>query len=322
MHTDRTTSAGRLRRLAEEVAEEAPEVLRGHPDHGALLDELDYALRPPVHEQRVPSYGAVILPEVDPSGWGPSTGLRVTSRLVDDLVDDDTRRFADGLSSWAVRRSEAISELVVFDRAAGSERDLVVLAAATEATLVQRHPDGTVRVVGPFGVARWDGWGWHCEPPVERWISTMCACVDDQARSVVSQLLEFAVHDLGARGIGALLVHHAGDESSGDGHEERLPAPPPLRIDRPFDLAPLRHVLAQVDGAAVFDRFGTLRSLGVRLVPSASAEEEVDALRGTRHTAARRYSYDDPTATVIVVSEDGPVSVLRHGEVQGRSPTD
>ena len=37
---------------------------------------------------------------------------------------------------------------------------------------------------------------------------------------------------------------------------------------------------------------------------------------GTRHTSARRYSYDDPQATVIVVSEDGPVSVLRNGVVQ------
>jgi DNA integrity scanning protein DisA with diadenylate cyclase activity len=78
--------------------------------------------------------------------------------------------------------------------------------------------------------------------------------------------------------------------------------------------------LAQVDGAAVFDADGVLRQLGVRLVPSHAAEESVEALRGTRHTSGRRYSYDDPLATVIAVSEDGPVSVLRNGEVLGRSP--
>ena len=38
-----------------------------------------------------------------------------------------------------------------------------------------------------------------------------------------------------------------------------------------------------------------------------------------RHTAARRYSFDDPTATVIVVSEDGPVTVLRDGHILGAS---
>ena len=64
----------------------------------------------------------------------------------------------------------------------------------------------------------------------------------------------------------------------------------------------------------MFDADGVLRELGVRLVPSAAAEAEVDGYRGMRHTSARRYSYDDPTATVIVVSEDGPVSVLRAGQ--------
>ena len=80
-------------------------------------------------------------------------------------------------------------------------------------------------------------------------------------------------------------------------------------------LAPLRHALTQVDGAAVFDGAGVLRQLGVRLIPSSAAEAEVDPLGGTRHTSARRYSHDDPRATVVAVSEDGPVSVLRAGEL-------
>ena len=101
--------------------------------------------------------------------------------------------------------------------------------------------------------------------------------------------------------------------------ELRLPPPPPLDLRRPSDLAPLRHALAQIDGAAVVDHGGVLRELGVRLVPSPEAESVVDGLRGMRHTSGRRYSFDDPGATVIVVSEDGPVTVLRGGEVIGRS---
>ena len=102
--------------------------------------------------------------------------------------------------------------------------------------------------------------------------------------------------------------------------ERRLATPPPLRIDRPSDLGPLRHVLSQVDGAAVFDVSGTLRQLGVLLVPSPASEITVDAFRGTRHTSARRYSFDDPTSIVVVVSEQGPVTVLRAGQIIGRSP--
>jgi DNA integrity scanning protein DisA with diadenylate cyclase activity len=101
--------------------------------------------------------------------------------------------------------------------------------------------------------------------------------------------------------------------------EERLPTPPPLQIRRLAHLAPLRHALAQVDGAAIFNADGVLRQLGVRLVPSKAAEKTVEAFGGTRHTSARRYSHDDPLATVIAVSEDGPVSLLRKGAVLGRS---
>ena len=54
-------------------------------------------------------------------------------------------------------------------------------------------------------------------------------------------------------------------------------------------------------------------------MPSDAAEESVEAFRGTRHTSGRRYSFDDPAATVIVISEDGPVTVLRNGELIGRS---
>ncbi|MFN7151652.1 MAG: diadenylate cyclase, partial [Microthrixaceae bacterium] len=102
-------------------------------------------------------------------------------------------------------------------------------------------------------------------------------------------------------------------------YELRLPVPPQLQIGRPEDLAPLTHALSQIDGACVFDEQGTLRQLGVRLVPSPEAEMGVDGFRGMRHTAGRRYSYDDVKATVIVVSEDGPVTVLRNGELLGRT---
>ena len=67
---------------------------------------------------------------------------------------------------------------------------------------------------------------------------------------------------------------------------------------------------------------GVLQHLGVRLIPSASAEESVGALGGTRHTSARRYSADDPEAIVVAVSESGPVTIFRAGNIIGRSPID
>ena len=282
-----------------------------------LLEEIDRALRPDVHERRAASGGAIVEPMSDPTTWASRAQLELTHGPVDQPLAD-ARRFADGFSSWLVRSTDGTNEWMVFDRPAGSERDLVVLADVFDATIVQRHPTGSVRVVGRFGVLRWQGFAWHHEPPVHSWIDAVTASADLGDPEVVEALLEFAVHDLGSRGIGALLIYRP-DTEPGPPVEERLPTPPPLRVRRASHLAPLRHALAQVDGAAVFDANGVVRQLGVRLVPSSDAEESVEALGGTRHTSGRRYSYDDPAATIIAVSEDGPVSVLRNGAVLGRS---
>ena len=309
------STEGRLRRLAEELAEAG---LGLGEDAGLLIEEVDHALRPPVHERRVPSSGTILDPTTPSETWEAGTNLQITLTLVGRQPLDAARRFADGLSSWLVRRHDGPPTGLVFDRPAGSERDLGVIARTMGATLVQRHPNGSVRIVGPDGTFRWDGFTWHHEPPVERWIDTVRACRAPDDVRLVHTLLEFAVHDLGAEGIGALLVFRESDDE-GPLVEQRLPEPPPLRIDEPTHLAPLRHALAQVDGAAVFDHAGVLRQLGVRLIPSLAAEDIVDGFKGTRHTSGRRYSYDDPDALVIAVSEDGPVSVFHMGKILGRS---
>jgi hypothetical protein len=310
--------SGRLRRLAEDLEESGLRLEGTEAFREMLVEEVDHALRPAIHERRVASSGTILEPVSDPATWASGTQLTVSRAPLDQQPLSAARRFADGLSSWLLRRTDNRNEWMVFDRPAGSERDLVVLANVLQATIVQRHPAGLVRIVGRFGVLRWEGYSWHHEPPVSSWIDTITVCSAYGDPEVLEALLDFAVHDLGSMGIGSLLIYRP-DAEPGPPVEERLPTPPALQVRRPSHLAPLRHALAQVDGAAIFDAGGVLRRLGVRLVPSVAAEETVEALGGTRHTSGRRYSRDDPLATVIAVSEDGPVSVLRSGAVLGRS---
>jgi hypothetical protein len=311
----------RLSRLAEELAE------AGLPSSGSrllddvLVEEVDRALRPAVHERHVPSSGVILDPGSDPLAWTAETELEITSKQVGAQGLEAARPFVDGLSSWLLRRtSGGGDEWLLFDRPAGSERDLVVLADVMEATLVQRHPAGVVRIVGGFGVLRWEGLSWHHAPPVVSWLDAVEADGFKGDPKVVEALLRMAVHDLGSLGIGALLIYRP-VASPGPAVEELLPPPPPLRISAAAHLAPLRHALGQIDGAAMFDGEGVLRRLGARLVPSAEAELRVDAMGGTRHTSALRYSFDDPTAIVVIVSEDGPVSIARNGAVVDPAPS-
>jgi hypothetical protein len=318
VHGHRAPSPTRLRRLWEELCESGLELDDEAELTELLLTEVDHALRPTPFERRLPSTGTIIEPTADATGWSAGTDLEVTRRPLGDSPLSSARRFADGLSSWLIRRVDGDDEWAVFDRPAGSERDLVVLADALGGVVVQRHPVGVVRIVGPFGVLRSVGIGWHHEPPIADWFDILAACRLHGDRDTLERLLTFAVHDLGARGTGAILVYRP-DGAPGPAVELRLPTPPALRIADPAHLAPLRHALSQIDGAAFFDDGGVLRELGARLVPTADAESAVAGLGGMRHTSGRRYSYDDPFATVIVVSEDGPVTVLRSGQVVGSS---
>jgi hypothetical protein len=311
--------AGRRRRLLEELAESGFRLDGSDALRDLVVEEIDLALRPPVHERRVPSTGTIVQPTKDPTQWTSMTQLAIERTALAGQPLPAARRFADGLSSWLLRGLDRDDEWLVFDRPAGSERDLVVLAEAFGSTVVQRHPTGVVRIAGTFGVLRWNGYSWHHEPPVPSWLDMVSACPVQGDPQVLAALLEFAVHDLGAMGVGATLVYRSSGDP-GPWVEERLPTPPSLDILDAAHLAPLRHALTQIDGAAIFDAAGVLRRLGVRLVPSAEAEQTVDALGGTRHTSARRYSRDDPLAAVMVVSEDGPVTVFWNGKVLGRSP--
>ena len=153
--------SGRLRRLGEELAEAGFELDPLAEVDAILLAEVDYALRPRIHERRVPSVGAIVEPTAPAELWASATDLVITRRPVEAMPLSGARLFADGLSSWIIRRVTGDDEWAVFDRPAGSERDLVVLAESTGATLVQRHPNGQVRVVGAHGVLRWDGLTWH-----------------------------------------------------------------------------------------------------------------------------------------------------------------
>ncbi len=308
----------RLRRVAEDLVDAGFALDGERAVTELLLDEVRHALHPPVHERRVASMGSIINPTNDRATWTAVSDLEIVERPVGTQPLDWARRFADGLSSWLIRRPGVASSWAVFDRPAGSERDLGVLVEAFGGAVVQRHPKGTVRVANEQGVWRWERFDWHHEPHVDAWVDLFSACTHEEAAPVLRAMLEFAVHDLGSLGIGAILIHRAGREP-GPPVEARLPLPPALEITRPLTLAPLRHALAQVDGAAVFDASGTLRQLGVRLVPTVEAERSVPGLRGMRHTSSLRYSHDDPSATVIVVSEDGPVTVMRAGKVLGSS---
>ena len=307
---------GRLERLLAELSDEGVPAFEGAPDGLGALVELSYALRPHVHEGRVPTYGAIVV--ADPaSGDDPilPPGVDATLVPVGDLDIRFARRFADGTATFALRTEEGISHLVCFSRDMSAEYDLVGLQATIGGLVVQRHHAGQVRVFGPSGVVRWDGISWYHDPPLDAWLARLASAAPELPIVEMRSVLRFAVHELGGRRIGSTLIWRPLDGDLPSGRTERLVHNVPvLRLGRPGEAAAIANALAQTDGAAIFAGDGSLLSIGVRLAPSSTAEATIDAMSGMRHTSAKRYSFDDRDCVVIAVSDAGPVTIMFAGE--------
>ena len=314
---DEAVLPGRLDRLLSELRDERVPALDGAPAGLGALVELSYALRPHVHEGRVPTYGAIVTDEpllADHPVLSSDAGATLIP--VADLDTKFARRFADGETTFALRAGDTISHVVCFGRDISAEYELVGLQSTIDGLVVQRHVTGQVRVFGPSGVVRWDGIRWHHDPPLGAWLRRLGAVAPDLPVDRLRPVLRFAVHELGGRRIGATLIWRPeGADEPGGRVEALVHNVPVLRLGQPGEAAAIAHALAQTDGAAVFDGDGRLRAAGLRLAPSPAAESAVASMSGMRHTSAVRYSYDDPTCVVIVVSDAGPVTLMHAGRV-------
>ena len=63
-------SVRRLQRLAEELEESGLRLDADDALRELLIEEIDRALRPVVHERRVASGGTIVEPTSDPATWG------------------------------------------------------------------------------------------------------------------------------------------------------------------------------------------------------------------------------------------------------------
>src|SRR2546423_755099 len=78
-------NARRLRRLSEELGEAGLDLKGTRAWQSIILEEVDRALRPRVHEGRVASVGSIIDPTTEPEVWQKGTDVEVALRPVGDM---------------------------------------------------------------------------------------------------------------------------------------------------------------------------------------------------------------------------------------------
>jgi DNA integrity scanning protein DisA with diadenylate cyclase activity len=318
--------ARRRARLHAELVDELVPLPVDGPAGAALLAELSYALHPPVHEGRVPAYGAVVhlgpLPGAAAHGPAPEGVPAASSRLDHrpdvELIGTDLdpamqRMAADGRSTflWRSARPEGVLTLA---RSHAAEADLVTLRERLgDVAVIQRGVDGRVRVVTPEGVVIWTAVDWVFKPVAQSYLLPLARLLPQADHNVLGALLDLCVHGLSAKGVGATLVWWLDDgEVQGIDKATAQSAYSLTVTDRRHHPA-LLNALSQVDRAVVVKPTGELKAVDVALLTTPEAEARVAAWGGTRHSSARRYSYDQHRSVVFVVSADGPVSVFIDG---------
>jgi DNA integrity scanning protein DisA with diadenylate cyclase activity len=307
--------ARRRSRLRAEIADAGLGLRLDGPGGDALLAEIDYARFPPVHEGEFPTYGAVL---VATSSSSPEEIGALVQRAAPG-AEDVVRLMADGRQGFLLRRGGRIA-LMVLPTPHDGEGDMVRLReqfGRGRFAAVQRLAGGVVRVFGRSAISVWDGSHWWEKPYSGVFARAVLRAMPDASAAATEAVLEFCVHSMSPAPAGATLVWaldpSLADQLS-DGRARRVPS---LSLENRTTHGPLRQLLSQVDGAALLSADGSLLDVGLylRASPSAYAAVVEDPTHGTRHSSARRFSFDNRRALVFVVSHDGPVTVYLKGRV-------
>jgi hypothetical protein len=274
-----------------------------------VLDELEYARRPPLFERRAPIYGSIVVPD--------DRSLIESGELVD-LIEldamplDIARRFADGRSTYLVRQPDRPLQLACFRRSVQYEADLVEVQADIGAIIVQRTVMGVTRAFTDTGAVEWAGYRWTNRPNARTQHEALQPLLPAVDKPVLAGMLELAVHWLSPARVGATLVLPGEHDDAGLDLEHSILAPA-LTVTTRVHYPALFAALMQTDLATIVAADGAVLRLAVGLRATPEAGSTIDHQRGMRHRSAARYTFDQPGALAVVVSEDGPVTVFLRG---------
>jgi hypothetical protein len=297
------------RRLHSEMIDDGVVVRADERVLRLVLDELEYARRPPLFERRAPIYGSIVVPD--------DRSLIESGELVD-LIEldamplDVARRFADGRSTFLVRQPDRQLLLACFRRSVQYEADLVEIQADIGAIIIQRTAMGVTRAFTETGTVEWSGYRWTNRPNARSQHEALQPLLPGIDKPVLAGLLELAVHWLSPSRVGATLVLSGDHDEAGQDLEHSVVAPA-LTVTTRYHYPALFAALMQTDLATIVAADGTVRRLAVGLRATPEAGSTIDHERGMRHRSAARYTFDQPGALAVVVSEDGPVTVFLQG---------
>lgn len=269
-----------------------------------IVDEVEYAVYPPKHEQKIPTYGSIIVAK---------HLLQGTDFLdVRKLSVETVRQLADGVSTFAIVRRNKHERILFRTASCNEELELIALHKQTKGMLIHRNHHSVVRVFRNEAIFTHESGTWFKRPYSRSVMGDVEKAVPQADLGILDHILQFAFHALSPSNVGATLVWWINDRKKVPKGGRDLSASG-MGAANSAHFNALRSLLRQHDGALFIAPNGQVQSIGQHLKYTKNAEKFIKQVGGTRHTSAKRYSFDQPNAVVFVISEDGPVSVFSDG---------
>lgn len=280
--------------------------LKSPSDKEAVLNELHHAITIPKHEKKISPYGVIFSDEIE-----------VEDHKIIPLTDLETARsLADGERSFVLYKSSNPVGLLVLSFRIIGENQLVELQKTYKGLVIQRSTSAVVKIIQKSEIFIQEHRVWQSKPSVDSVLDKIYRCVPEINRDILISILNFAFHLLSPDNIGATLIWCLEDLSSDD-IEKMKPRRDltgfNIKMTDPDMLDLLRHILSQIDGATLINSEGVVTGTEAHLNYSERSRDIISQTKGTRHTSAKRFSYDQSKIIAFTISEDGPVTVFSDG---------
>lgn len=330
-----------LRRLRELKAIVPTQLLQ------AVVEEMAYAIEPPIHEGLQPSFGAVITNDL--SLLHPGLIEKYRGRTFELTSISEMRCIADGVRCFYCRHVSAtdsdkslvwVSESISFmsEVALFSLRDEAVFGAPRvsphkqrppekDLLLVQRNRSGEVTLLCTSGIisikdGQWTKRIYQYQLGLEEYCAHSAVEASDHHSELVRtyrSLARLALHILGARRIGAtLIIESSPGKLSVDGlnligtdkaiHVNEAG----LTLREKGHQTLMAHLLEHNDGAAIFSQRGNLISVR-NWLNIQFTEDDIKANPGGTRQLSALVASKKLRLPVITVSSDGPVRAFYKG---------
>jgi len=288
-----------------------------------LLVEADYSLRPHMHENRIVSYGFMSVDSL----------ARMSEHIIilpEKFNVSQARSIADGKNLFVVIEDNHYAGLLVLSTPLLLEQEVVAFQKRTGGLICITEGNGITKFVSGQGISLHELRNWKFKPNVQKVASDIICYAPMANRQQLVSILEFCLHTLGANKIGATLAWFLDTPNpnilSSQAHVQTDIQPLNINLFDNQNLSALQSILDRNDGAALVSPDGAVFGVGAHLVNSQNSVTLIQAYAGTRHTSARRFSYDRPETILFTVSSDGPVSIfsdgLKIGELLTYNPSD